>query len=280
MIRQFKLSGFCFEIEYPDFISLPRNYDIFECWGEKAEYYYRIQVVSELKALPGDCLINRPGMMAVSDSGREARYIGIEGIPGFYGLYHEINETSAEISIPEEEVCNTDSNAFFTSLLALEKRMLACDALILHCAYIEVNGSAILFSAPSETGKSTQAGLWEKYRDALTINGDRALLVRDNTGWYAEGWPVCGTSGICRNKRLPIRAIVMLSQAKENRVEPVSGMKAFSQVYSQITINRWNSSAHEKAMGLIEKLISEVEVWHLGCTISEEAVNCLEKVLV
>lgn len=35
---------------------------------------------------------------------------------------------------------------------------------ILHSSYINFNGKAILFSAPSGAGKSTQADLWEKIR--------------------------------------------------------------------------------------------------------------------
>ena len=49
----------------------------------------------------------------------------------------------------------------FTSLLALERRLVKKNSMILHCAYVEYQGEAILFSAPSETGKTTQANLWK-----------------------------------------------------------------------------------------------------------------------
>ena len=51
--------------------------------------------------------------------------------------------------------------------------MLAKDAMVLHCSVLKVKSGVILFSGPSGIGKSTQAGLWTKYRKARVINGDR-----------------------------------------------------------------------------------------------------------
>lgn len=151
--------------------------------------------------------------------------------------------------------------------------------MILHSAYMCYEDTAVLFSAPSETGKSTQAGLWEKYRGTWTVNGDRSLLIREEDGWYANGWPVCGSSEICNNKSYPVRAIVMLSQAKENRISRLKGLEALRKVMEQITINAWNSEFQIQAMDELEILLKEVPVYRLECDISEDAVRCLENVL-
>ena len=153
--------------------------------------------------------------------------------------------------------------------------MIRKDSLILHCAYIRYQGSAILFSAPSETGKSTQADLWEMYRGSETVNGDRALLRNMDGVWHACGWPVCGTSEICHPSDTPIGSVVMLRQGKENHAERLSPMQAFAQIYSQITINQWNREFVGKAVELIEDLVTHVPVWQLTCDISEAAVQCL-----
>ena len=44
--------------------------------------------------------------------------------------------------------------------MGLEHLLATQRAVILHSAYIDYKGKAILFSAPSGTGKSTQAELW------------------------------------------------------------------------------------------------------------------------
>ena len=131
-----------------------------------------------------------------TDAG-EARLIGIKGQPAPYALYRELSGQEAEVHLAAEAVDDLRFDPVFTSLFALERQMIRRDSMILHCAYIKYCGAAILFSAPSETGKSTQAGLWEKYRGSETVNGDRALLRKIDGRWTACGWPVCGSSEIC-----------------------------------------------------------------------------------
>ena len=110
-------------------------------------------------------------------------------------------------------------------------------------------------------------------------DGDRSLLGKKEGRWIAQGWPVCGTSEVCHNEAIPIKAVVMLSQAKENRAEKLKPGQAFPLLYSQITVNKWNMQDHLHTMDLIEDFLGSVPVIHLGCTISEEAVECLEEAL-
>ncbi|MEE1087298.1 MAG: hypothetical protein U0L05_09165 [Schaedlerella sp.] len=167
----------------------------------------------------------------------------------------------------------------FVSTLSLEKLMIDTEAMIFHSAYMNYQNSAVLFSAPSETGKSTQANLWEKYRGTYTVNGDRSLLIREKDGWYAYGWPICGNSEKCRNEAYPIRAIVMLKQAKENKVYQLNGFQALREVMEQITVNNWDSEFQIKVMDQLEILLGEVPVYRLECDISEGAVRCLEELI-
>lgn len=121
--------------------------------------------------------------------------------------------------------------------------------------------------------------MWERYRGSRTVNGDRALLRKINGRWTACGWPVSGTSGICSPEDTPIQAIVMLSQGKTNQVVRLSPLQAFTQLYSQITINQWNRDFVQHAMEKLEELVSQIPIWHLTCDISEDAVRCLETAL-
>ena len=111
------------------------------------------------------------------------------------------------------------------------------------------------------------------------MNGDKSLLIREEDGWYAHGWPICGSSEICHNAAYPIQAIVMLYQNSENHIEKLNGIAAMKKLISQITMNMWNSKFQIHAMDMMEQLIQEVPIYNLGCTISEDAVKCLEQVL-
>ena len=251
---------------------------------ETPEYTYNIIVSDNLPQVEGKIIAQRPDLTVFrreTEQGEslESRLIGVKGNPEYYACYREVSGNRAEVTLVRDRIAELHIDPMFTSLLALERRLVKKDSMILHCAYVEYQGEAILFSAPSETGKTTQANLWEKYRGSRTINGDRSLLGKIDSRWTAQGWPVCGTSEVCNNEAIPIKAVVMLSQAKENAVERLTPGHAFPLLYSQITVNKWNTPDHIHIMDLIEDFLGNVPVLHLGCTISEEAVTCLEEAL-
>ena len=285
MDKKFKIGDFLFRLVCPPEVLPPENFLKF-AWEEgkdqeeaAPEYTYYIEVTDHLPQPEGKVLARRPDLLVFQSETGESRLIGVKGTEGYYACYQEVASDKARVLLARDRIQGLHIDPVFTSLLALERRLIARDSLILHCAYMVYQGEAILFSAPSETGKTTQVNLWEKYRGSRTVNGDRALLGKRNGRWTAQGWPVCGTSEVCHNEEFPIRAVVMLSQAKENQAQQLPPGRAFPLLYSQITVNKWNMKDHLHAIDLIQELAEGVPVLHLGCTISEEAVECLEKAL-
>ena len=292
MERIFQIGNFTFQLCYPSEVTPPENFMKFEStkrnlpqWAQEiADYTYDIEISDHLPAPEGKVITRRPDLTvfqceAGAGESLESRFIGVKGNPEYYACYREISGNRAEVTLVRDRIAELHIDPMFTSLLALERRLVKKDSMILHCAYVEYQGEAILFSAPSETGKTTQADLWEKYRGSRTVNGDRSLLGKIDGRWTAQGWPVCGTSEVCNNEAIPIKAVVMLSQAKENRAERLTPGHAFPLLYSQITVNKWNTPDHIHIMDLIEDFLGSVPVIHLGCTISREAVDCLEESL-
>lgn len=209
----------------------------------------------------------------------ECRFLKFHGADWVYAVSEAVSAQEYHIFFSERvrELLNLDT--VFWSPFCLERLAMEQNALILHSAYMCRKGKAVLFSAPSGIGKSTQAGLWERYRGTRTINGDRSLLLQKPDGWYAAGWPICGSSEICNNEAFPLEAIVMLSQSPQNRIRRLRGAEAFRELFPQITVNAWNREFQTKAMDCLEQLLSEIPVYHLACNISEDAVCCLEKCL-
>lgn len=279
MDKKFCIGNFVFRLCCPDEMCLPANFLQFAVDDDRpVQFTYEIAVTDELLQ-PENILARYPDLVVFSASGGEGRLLNIRGEENFYACYQENAADHALISVKCEKLDSLSIDTMFVSLLALERRMIERDSMVLHSAYVHYKGKAILFSAPSGTGKSTQAGLWEQYRGADTVNGDRSLLSCIGGVWTAQGWPVCGSSRICHLRALPIHAIVMLRQAPENTVRQLHPAQAFAQLYSQITANRWNQAAHLRTIGLIEQLVGQVPVFELGCTISEQAVECLEQAL-
>lgn len=158
-------------------------------------------------------------------------------------------------------------------------QLLEHDILTLHSSVIEVKEEAVLFLAPSCTGKSTQARLWETHRGARQLNGDKAAIMVDVRGAKAYGLPFCGTSNICEKYELPIKAFVILSQAKENRVEQLRGIRAMNAVLSNCFGHAELPGCSAKIMKLLIDVLARVPVYKLACTPDERAVFALERYL-
>ena len=279
MNKVFLIGDFAFRLIAEDGVVPPNNFMLFENPKAPVQYTYTIRLSEVFPENFGEITAQRPDLVVAKAGGLESRLIGVKGTAGYYACYQELSDEEALITLAPSRLSGLNIDPVFVSLLALERRQLQHNAFVLHCAYVAYQGEAILFSAPSETGKTTQGNLWEQYKGAETINGDRALLQKVDGRWIARGWPVCGSSEVCNNIEMPIHAIVMLSQGKNDVATKLSHMKAFSQIYSQVTINRWNAAANLHCMDQLEVLVREVPVWHLSCTISENAVNTLAEAL-
>ena len=163
--------------------------------------------------------------------------------------------------------------------LALDKTMNDYGRLLLHSSFIETPQGAILFTAPSGTGKSTQADLWNQYKGTVIINGDRSGVWKENGIWMAGGVPWCGTSGICINRSMPLKAVVILRQDKQNELVDVRVSEKFKALMEQTTINPWNKEMYINAQNLLLDLCQNVPVYWLSCLPDREAVEILAKEL-
>lgn len=158
-------------------------------------------------------------------------------------------------------------------ILGMEDILLRHSGLLLHSSFIRCQGKAVLFSAPCGTGKSTQAELWEKYEGADIVNGDRAGLRRLGCGWAAFGLPYAGSSGIYRNESAPLAAVILLRQAKENRLRKLKALEAFPDLYREITVHRWDRNFVSESTELLLQLLQEIPVYLLECRPDQEAVQ-------
>lgn len=148
---------------------------------------------------------------------------------------------------------------------------------MLHASWICYRERAILFTGPSGMGKSTQAALWEQFRGAELINGDRAAVFPVPGGAEVRGIPYCGSSGVNKNRTMPLAAVVCLSQAPENTITRLEGGKAFRKLWEGCSINLWDQDEISKCSQAVVDTVSCVPIFHLACTPDERAVQTLDK---
>ncbi|MGM9681442.1 MAG: hypothetical protein ACI3XR_08050 [Eubacteriales bacterium] len=148
--------------------------------------------------------------------------------------------------------------------------------LFLHSSRIRHGNTAILFTAPSGTGKTTQARLWETYRGSEVLCNDRTLLRKTGDCWQSYGFPLDGSEPVRSNAVVPTGAVVLLAQGSDNRVQRLRPAKAAGLLMSQAVIDGWNPDARQAAMEEILTLLTDIPVYLLTCTPDARAVECLE----
>lgn len=175
-------------IQRPDNMDIPENmskFEISEPSSDDNKVYYEIEFVDDIKPIceriieqkPSRELARRINFFVMETPTGECRFIYLIGSNLPFSAALQVAEDKWKVWIDIKSAGELHWDTIFISVLSLEKHIISWGGMILHTAFLCHKGEAILFSGPSEVGKSTQAGLWEKYReDSRTINGDRCLL--------------------------------------------------------------------------------------------------------
>lgn len=153
------------------------------------------------------------------------------------------------------------------------------NAMILHASAIKIGQKGILFSAPSGTGKSTQAQLWKKHEDSKMICNDRTLIRKNDDIYDIYGYPIDGNTPICTNAQVKLGAIVVLRQGLENHIQRLSVAKSLKFLLEQTMIDAWDTDELEMIMTLWLDILKKYPVYLYSCTPNQESVAYLKKQL-
>ena len=145
----------------------------------------------------------------------------------------------------------------------------------LHCATIEDQGRGILFLGPSGIGKTTQAERWAQYRGSSIINGDIGFVQRTPQGYTAWGTPWHGSSPYCLNTSVPVKVLVVLKQAPENRLRELTGFEKVREVSGSVFYPTWLENGMELCTDPLNHLLTALPVYRLDNRADEAAVNLL-----
>ena len=204
---------------------------------------------------------------------------------GEYELYiaptEEMIRHEAELG---EELHGTSGSMYICEAVAILR--VICDYIInkggffLHCSCLMYRGEAIVFTAPSGTGKSTHSALWRKYlgEEVRMINDDKPLVRERDGRFVIYGTPWKGKHGIGENISAPIKAVVFLRQAPENKAEKLDPITALSLILQQ-TVLPTKKQDLSLLLDMLGRMLESVQLIRLGCTISEEAVQTVHRAI-
>ncbi len=275
MTMQSKKYSFCncnIEIKHNTPILSEFSYNLFLGDFETPDFSFEVKKVDSLPPKTGVCIFENELNCVYLDGDTRKNYTRFWDNEELCAMDYtcKINENTLYAS------CSCALNEFHVfEGLRLPELLLKKKIGLLHCSFIEHEGQAILFAGDRQVGKSTQAGLWEKYASATVINGDRAgIFIQDRVA-FAGGVPYSGTSGICVNKQMPIKAIVCLAQGDHNQIERLSPIKSFMWLLGKFTYNTWNSADVDAVSELLATVVENVPVYRYSCVKDKSAVEFL-----
>lgn len=195
-------------------------------------------------------------------------------------IYAVCEETPGKVFLHLQEEASEHPwhHYFLPDLLHLERPLAERDCFVLHSSYVSFGDDAILFTAPSGGGKTTQAELWISHLGASVINGDKTAIGKTDGKWFAYGLPISGSSPYCLNETHPVRAIVILEKAPRNQLIEI-GIAGFSRILSQTILNTWDEKFCGKVMDLVTQACQEIPIYLFRCTKTEDAAYMLHDVL-
>lgn len=280
--RYYAFAGLEFAIRMPAnrMYTEERWLSVFRVPAVRDPHVFTFEVVEQLPAPSGEPIIALPGNRYYREGAATVRYVGAvdQGWEPAY-LRAEYGEKHHRVLLTAAQINGQIDVYYVLTAMRAEHWLNRSSGVVFHCSVVDHGGKAILFTAPSGTGKSTQADLWQQHRDARIVNGDRAALRLADGRILAEGLPFAGSSSYCENRSLPIEAIVYLAQAPQTTIRRLRGYEAFCRIWEGVSVNTWDRTDMELASALVQKTVEQVPVYFLPCTPDETAVIVLEDAL-
>ena len=281
--RFYAFAGLEFSVEVTDSDRFWQNEGVlseFRVDTVRDPHRFRFHRQRELPPPSGEKVANIPGFLIYQRGNAVLRYSGAsDGAWENACVMEEHREKEHTVVLKASQYEQGIGAKTVLKSMMVEHLIAQNRGFVFHCSYVACGNRAILFTAPSETGKSTQAELWKKLRAAEIINGDRAAVRPEDGKLMAEGIPFAGSSTYCKNRSLPIAAIVYLGQAPKTSIRRISGFEAFAKIWEGISVCTWDREDMELVSRTAQIAAEQIPVYHMPCTPDESAVIALEQEL-
>lgn len=280
MTYYYRFAGITLQVELPEPIGEQGKLAPFLTEEREPDHVFSFEMVEELSPPEGYCMGEDHACRVYQREEGRIHYLGAVE-KSWQGAYMRVCHQG---KIHQAEVKRKEAHGGIGVYMVLnaiwpEGLLTEVEGVILHGALISRNGTGIVFTAPSGTGKSTQAELWKSLRGAEIINGDRAGIRVTRQGVLGEGIPFSGSSEHCENRSAVLNAIVYLYQGTENTIERLSGVDAFRKIWEGVSVNVWDREHVRRVSDAVIQIIEQVPIYALRCTPDERAVCLLEQTL-
>ena len=145
--------------------------------------------------------------------------------------------------------------------------------MIYSCGVKTNEGTGLLFTGVSGSGKSTTAMLWKKYGNANLIGDERvAIYKRDGLYWlHSTPWHI-------RDKRQKVGEnrldnIFFISHSDNNHARILQPPEAVSKLMTLAFLPFWDRYGITTSLEFLDDLCHSLPCYHLGFTPDQRAVD-------
>lgn len=148
-------------------------------------------------------------------------------------------------------------------------------AVPVHSSAVVAHGGAVLCLGESGTGKSTHTRLWLQHLEGCWLLNDDSPVVRiEADGVWAYGSPWSGKTPCFHTERVPLHALVRLSQAPANAIERLRTVPALAALLPSCPPE---AARYEHTLDLLSdfagRVVERVPVFHLACLPDADAAR-------
>ena len=198
-------------------------------------------------------------------------------------LYNGEEEPEFSINVNDEEInyLVTEGVGITPSIAEnmvlgnkFNRRLMKFYGSYIHSSAMVFGGKAYLFSAPSQTGKSTHTKKWlNRFGDRVKIiNDDKPSFRFINGKCIVYGTPFAGGTDVQLNTSAELGALVFIERAEENSLEKLPTSRAVSLLISQ-SPGRANERVGDRQLEMFSMLLSKYPAYLLRCNMDDSAVD-------
>lgn len=137
---------------------------------------------------------------------------------------------------------------------------------LIHGVSFVWHGCALLFTAPSGTGKTTQLRHWQRLfgKQINLINGDKSVLaLRDDGSFWLHPSPWMGKERDVGFASAPLGGIVLLEQADHNSIRRIAPRESVLRIFQQFLVDGEDPKTAHALGALEDRLLYITPVWLL-----------------
>ena len=147
--------------------------------------------------------------------------------------------------------------------------------LMFHSSVTVLDGAGYMFLGHSGTGKSTHSRQWKAaFPQAELLNDDNPVVrvLPDNTV-RVYGSPWSGKTPCYKSADVPVKALVQLAQAPENKIEKLRMTQAYPYILASVSGLKVLPEMMDELYSSIARLLELTPVYKLECLPNPEAAQ-------